>query len=438
MTERDARSYRTRYHARWVLPIASPPVAHGTVDVEGERISWAGSQVNEKPDSKARVVELGDVLLMPGLVNAHTHLDLTVLRGVIDERPFFRWVRQLVAAREQLSAADSLDSARVGILEGLHTGITTYADTAPTDASFEAMREMGVRGIAYREVFGPDPSQCDASLAGLQEAVTSMRARETALVKVGVSPHAPYSVSDQLYTAVAEYAREHGLPLATHVAESEDESALVARGDGDFAAFLKGRGIAVARRARSPVALLERFRVLAPNALLIHCVRCDAADIQAIAAHGAAVATCPRSNFFLHDGARAPFRDLRAAGVRVGVGSDSMASNHNMDVIAEATAAIRPSGSDPMSPDQLAVWELATLGGARALGLERDIGTLESGKEADLAAFPFGPRAASLVTVAGRELVRDGRIVAEPQGVTSRLRAVGERLREWRARRTAG
>ncbi len=243
-----------RYNARVVRAVSGADVEDGTVVVDDDRITYVGPRAGAPP---GRDVELGDVILSPGLVNAHTHLDLTVLRGRFDGLSFFEWIRALTAARAALSPTELLESARAGIREGLLAGITTYADTAPNDAPFEAMRELGVRGIAYREVFGPDPAQRDASMDGLREAVAAMRARETPLVRAGVSPHAPYSVSDELFTAVATHARSEGLPLATHVAESDEESLLVATGEGAFAAFLRGRGIPVGPRGHTPVELLR-------------------------------------------------------------------------------------------------------------------------------------------------------------------------------------
>jgi 5-methylthioadenosine/S-adenosylhomocysteine deaminase len=229
-----------------------------------------------------------------------------------------------------------------------------------------------------------------------------------------------------LYREVAAYARAEGLPLATHVAESEEETRLVTRGEGDFAAFLRGRAIAVGPTARSPVSLLEACEVLAPNALLIHCVRVDARDIAAIAAHGSGVALCPLSNAYFGHGA-APVGALHEAGVRLGVGSDSMASNDTMDVLAEAAYALRESSDGKSGPDPNAVWELATIGGARALGMEHETGSLEVGKQADLAVFPVLPGVdpstvaapvgrgstpamqASMVIVAGRVILSNDR-----------------------------
>ncbi len=394
-----------RYHARTVFPIATPPIEDGTVAVDGEIITYVGPRAGAPA---GRDVELGDVILAPGLVNAHTHLDLTALRGTLDGLAFFDWIRALVAARAKLTAEELLESARTGIREGLLAGITTFADTAANDAPFTAMLELGVRGIAYRESFGPDTAQCDGSIRELRHEVAAMRERETSLVRVGVSPHAPYSVSDTLFREIAAFARAERLPLATHIAESEDESQLVSGGTGAFADFLRGRGIAVEPRARTPIDLLDRNDVLGENVLLIHCVRADDADIATILKHQCGVASCPMSNRFFAHGAP-PVEAMRAAGVRIGVGSDSLASNDRMDMLREARVAL---GESANVND---VWHLATRGGARALRLDHLIGTLEAGKRADLAAFGGGSPSSSeihaaFVMVAGRELVKDGRL----------------------------
>ena len=443
VSERPARAWSTAYHAAWVLPISSEPIRDGAVVVEDGRIRWVGRRDDMPDATHAHVHELGDAILAPGLVNAHTHLDLTALRGLLDGESFFGWIRAVVESRDVLTPAEQLSSARAGVLEGLEAGITTFADTAPSSTAFEAMRELGARGIAYIETFGPHPAQVDASLAALRERIGTLRPLETPLVKLGVSPHAPYSVSDALYAAVADFARAERLPLAMHVAESEAESELVAAGQGPFATLLQGRGIDTAPRGRSPVAMLEANRVLGSDALLIHCVRCDAADIATIARVDAAVVTCPYSNRYFGHG-RAPVRELLAAGVRVGAGTDSMASNERMDLLIEAHTAL-----GGRADDWPAAWELCTLGAARALGLDEEIGTLEAGKAADLTAFGVShaeatteqppwkvppARKALLTTVAGVDRVRNRRFSGDEAGLTVRAAAAAAQLREWRRR----
>ena len=457
MSEHAERAYRTRYHANWILPVTGPAIQNGTIVVEGDKIAWVGPRAHAPAAQPAGDEELGDVILVPGLVNTHTHLDLTVMRGFLEELGFFHWIRTLTAARAELKYDDLLASAKLGILEGFRNGVTTFADTAPSPAGLDAMRALGARGIAYREVFGPDPRQWSASLDELRRAVRAMKTYETPMVRIGVSPHAPYSVSDELFAAVAAFAEENHLPVATHVAESEDESDLIENAEGAFAAFLHGRKIDVKPRGRSPIDMLHKNGILAQRALLIHCVRADAEDVKLIASHGCGVAHCPVSNAKLGHGV-APLTALLDQGVHVGLGSDSMASNNRMDLLAEARIAILAQRGMAHRDDLLTARdaiELATIGGARALGLGASIGSLEAGKQADFAAFRLpvehGPlydpydalvwsgsgATAARVVIAGQERVRDGAVIGvNVQAVADCVAVAATRLANWKRGRT--
>jgi len=437
-----------RYRARWVVPIASPPLAHAVVAVEGDRIVFVGPP-GEAPAGDD--VDLGDVVLMPGLVNAHCHLELTAMRGFLEDLDFRRWIVRLTGARRAVLDRDALlDSARFGLVEGVRAGITTYADTCDSGVVMQAMREAGVRGVMYQEVFGPDPAQCEESIAGLRAKVAGLRYLETPLVRLGISPHAPYTVSDDLFRAATTLAREQHLPMAIHIAESELERTYVVEGAGPFADGLRRRGISVSKRGESSIQLLDALGVLDVAPLLIHCVRIDAGDVATIADSHCPVAHCPVSNAKLGHGI-APIDELLAAGVVVGLGSDSMASNNRMDMLEEARTALlgqRVRIGSWETPEALDVLEMATIGGAHALGLGDVIGTLEPGKQADLSAFridrtspTFDPvtaavfsitgASAQFVTVAGRVLLRDGNLVDPRVGLAERMQALGESLGAW-------
>lgn len=447
---------RVRWHARWVVPVATPAICGGTVITEGAHIVWVGERAFAP--AGGRDEELGDAILTPGLVNAHTHLDLTALRGTLEGLSFFNWVRALTAIRtEVLSDEDFAASALMGVAEGLSNGVTTFADTAPGEAAFEAMRVLGVRGIAFREVFGPDPRHCASSLATLRDQMAALRPRETSLVRVGVSPHAPYSVSDALFAAVAQFAAEERYPVAVHIAESEDEQLLVTAGAGRYAEFLRGRDIPVVPRGSEPLEILERAGLLRAHTLLIHGVRFGDAALPRVAASGCGVAHCPASNARLGHGI-APIYALLKSGARVGLGSDSMASNDRMDLLEEARLASLQQRSALRSHDALpakAAFRLATLGGAEALRMDEHIGSLEVGKQADLAAFRvpphggpvtdplsalvFGPRPLTdRVVVAGTERVRDGSVIGADSAGHARVADAAERVKRWRAQRSPG
>jgi 5-methylthioadenosine/S-adenosylhomocysteine deaminase len=442
---------RVAWHAAWVLPIASPPVRDGAVIVEGDRIVWVGpSHAAQAPVHE----RLGNVVLLPGLVNAHTHLELTGLRGFLEGLPFRDWLRALtLVRRDVLSADDLLDAARLGVAEGLRAGITTFADCSASGVPVRALVESGARGRVYLETFGPDIQQVDASMAQLRVAVQRWRGEASTLVDVGVSPHAPYTVSEALYAAVATYARTEQLFVATHIAESAAETAFVRDGTGPFADGLRARGIAVHATQQSPLALLERTGLLGPTTLCIHAIQLDAADIARLAASDARVVHCPISNAKLGQGI-APVLALRRAGVAVGLGSDSVVSNDAMDLVQEARQAVLLQSIAAATPDALSAHDalaMATSGGAVALGLEPGLGTLAVGAPADLAAFRldapeavplFDPavalvhvlgagRRAALTMVQGRVLVRDGALLAGDPDVPTRVAAAADRIVAW-------
>lgn len=452
---------RTLYTADWVLPIVGVPIRDGAVLVDGAHIAWVGPRESFPSEwSECAHTSLGAAALMPGLVNAHTHLELTGLRGFLEGLDFREWLHTLtVVRRDLLGAEELLDASRVGLVEALQHGITTVADTTDSAIPLAAMRELGVRGIGYVEVFGPDPAQCAASMQGLEQRVRELRALDTALVLVGVSPHAPYTVSAPLFRAVAAFARAEGLRMAVHVAESEAESQFVRDGEGPFAERLRARGIPVAPQARSPIALLDDTGVLAAQPLLIHVIRADDDDMARIAHHGATIVHCPISNAKLGHGMAALDRML-AHGIATGLGSDSVASNDRLHLLDEARMATLLHAIRSGVPDSLsahAALALATRGGAAALGLADRIGTLETGKEADLVAFPLddpslipvydpavalvhalaGGARARFVMVAGRVLVHHSHVTGSDPAWIERLKATGERLREWRQRAPA-
>ena len=238
--------------------------------------------------------------------------------------------------------------------------------------------------------------------------------------------------------------------MAIHLAESDLEQRLVVDGAGPFADGLRRRDIAVSQRASSPVQLLANLGVLDVAPLLIHCVRVNDADIRSIAESRSSVAHCPASNAKLGHGV-APLDEMLAAGITVGLGTDSMASNNRMDILEEARLALlaqRMRVASFETPEAIDVLELATIGGARAIGIDADVGTLEPGKQADLAAFAIDglgpihdPVSAAVfaltaartrfVAVAGKPLMRDGALVTRRAGLHQRIGALGDALANW-------
>jgi len=440
-----------RYHARWVVPVTRPPIENGCVSVAPDgNIVYVGSTSAAPPGDDR---DLGDCVLMPGIINAHTHLELTSMRGFLEDLCFNDWIDKLRSSRkEALTDEMLLDSARFGIVEGLHAGITTYADTCSTGLVMQAMIEMGVRGIMYQETFGSAPEQCEDSMNVLRAAISRLLPLQTGLVRLGVSPHAPYTISDSLYAASADLAREAGLPMGLHIAESVSEQQIVCDAAGPFADEWRLRGLTVVPRARTPVALLEATGCLSNTTLLIHCVQLDSEDIETIRRHGCSVAHCPASNAKFGHGI-APVADLLAKGVTVGLGSDSVASNNRIDILEEARLAILFQRAVKRTERALTAQqalELATIGGARALGIDDKVGSLEVGKEADLAAFPLSAARATpvgdivaailfavagtpaqFVAVRGELRIVEGRLVVPDPALVQRVVASANALAAW-------
>ena len=369
-----------RLRARWVIPVVAPPIPQGAVLVDGDgRIGSVGPDAAVPRPDGAADLDLGEAALLPGLVNTHAHLELMALRGLVTEVPFPRWIARVKRLGDVLAPDHFRASARWGVLESFAHGITTIGDTGRTGMGARAMAELGARGVAYHETFGPDPAQLDQSLKVLQDALHELDALASDRLEIGVSPHAPYTVSDQLLAAVGSLAHIQNRKVAMHVAESVEERMFMAEGRGAFADHLRGRGIAVEPRGASSVrwALETGLEPLRP--LLIHCVHVDGEDARAMAACGASAAHCPSSNQLLGNG-HAPLGLLQDAGVTVGVGTDSVAAGNSLDLFHESRQAAL---GVPLAPNyQL---RLITAGAADALGIE-DAGRLVPGAWADLCA----------------------------------------------------
>ena len=391
-----------RIRAQFVHPVTAPPIDDGAVPVDDRgTIAAVGPNLVVPTRPGARQLEFPDARLLPGLVNTHTHLELTHLAGKNAEREFAAWIRTLRALKDATTPEEFSRSAEQGVRDAWAAGVTCVADTGSTGAPLEALARLGGRGIYYQEVFGPDPAQCAASMAELERALARLSPLASSPLSLGVSPHAPYTVSEPLYRAVADLARRERWPLAMHLAESRAETELVRDGSGAFADALRARGFAVRAQHCSPVQYLLRLGVLqrATGWLCIHGVQVDGPDIDVLRDAGVAVAHCPRSNR-VHGHGTAPLAAFRRAGLPVGLGTDSVVSVGDSSLLAEATAA-GLDGEDAL--------RMLTIEGARALGLEREIGSLEVGKQGDLAVFPSTilhrpppPSTALLTLVAGR------------------------------------
>lgn len=389
------------YTARYLLSTARNIIENGALLVDDARItSVAPHDELKHQHPHVPVTDYGESVITPGFVNTHTHTELTAMRGFLDnaEHDFFLWLRRLTRARQDLMTAEDLyTSSAFGAVEAIRSGVTCIGDASDSAATtMRALRDTGLRAIIYQELFGIDERIADAQLAKLKDKINLLRELESSPVQIGISPHAPYTVSGKLIELASRYAIDERLPVMMHAAESAAELAFMMHGTGAFAEGLRARGIAWTPPQKSTIRYLHERGLLEAKPLLAHCITLDNADLDLIAEHDAAIAHCPKSNLKLGHG-RAPLTAMIERKIRTGLGSDSVASNNTGDLLEESRFALllarlkRETDEGGMFAVSTAdALELATHGGARALGLENEIGTLEVDKRADFAVISLG------------------------------------------------
>ena len=390
-----------RLTAPWVVPIEGPPLANGAILIgEDGRLAAIGPDHALPTPPGIAAERLTAAALLPGLINTHTHLELTGFDDLVPESDFPEWIRRIIALKAARSAPEFLVAARQGVRDCWSGGVTTVADTGDSGSVIRALAELGGSGIAYHEVFGPHPDQAGAAIDAANTRLVELERFTGPRVRLGLSPHAPYSVSGELYARVAVLAAERDLPIAVHIAESEDESLLLEKGAGGFAVAWTARGIPLPPSPGcSPVAWLDRHGILGPRTLCIHVVRASTSDLDTLTQRNASIAHCPRSNR-RHGHGAAPLGPMLSRGLRVGIGTDSVASVSPLDLAAEACMAQQSAGLG----DEAAL-RLVTLDGARALGLDAEVGSLVPGKWGDVVAVGL-PGAVDASHLAGTLLSR--------------------------------
>jgi cytosine/adenosine deaminase-related metal-dependent hydrolase len=356
--------------ARWVFPVSGPPLEGGTITIRGDRIESVDPVGIRTPD-----VDFGNAAIIPGLVNAHTHLDLTGARGAVPPGPdFVGWLRQVIAHRRTQNAVGIAADIRTGLEESLRFGTTLIGDIAAGGSSWTALADAPVWAVCFREVLGLPHTRV---MSAWHEVIEWANAHpDTPTCRAGVSPHAPYSVHKATIEAAARL-----WPVCIHLAETTDERKLLERRDGPFVPFLSELGVwdpdglapswdwIVWKTSRSPAALFAHGNYLPPQTRL---------------PPNATVVFCPRTHAaFGHP--PHPFRELMANGARIALGTDSLASNPDLDVLAEARFIHARYPDVP--GDQ--VLRMTALNGAEALGYGRITGSLEAGKSADLVVVPL-------------------------------------------------
>ena len=369
----------TAYRAAWACPIDQPPIRDAVLEISdgvivGIRESGAGSQES----GGGQVTDLGNVVLLPGLINAHTHLELSWLRGRVPQaNSFTGWVKTLFAQRrpDQVMTPELIAPIHDAIDELRRTGTAAVGDISNSLAAVEPMRQAGLQGVVFHELLGF--KERDGAL------IEATRERRTAAadqgIRVTLAPHAPYSTSVELFKAIREVVSASDCPImSVHLGESPEEVELLATGGGAWRGMLEAIG---AWRddwqipACGPVQFLERHGVIDAKTLVVHGVQFDDAALQRLKELDATLVTCPRSNRWVGVG-YPPVDRFYQSGVRVAVGTDSLASVDDLNLFSELKTMRWLAPSVPARQ----ILESATLGGARALGLDGELGSLTPGK----------------------------------------------------------
>lgn len=405
--------------ARWVLPMDGPPIEDGAILVRDDRIAEVGS-------ASAIVLPEGDeqrdfeqAALMPGFVDLHTHLQYSAFRGLCDDLPYTWWKIQVGELAQRLDDDDWRASADLGVLEALQSGITCVADISDASFALDAVLAAGLRGVLYREVSGMGHRVADAKLAEAEEEIVKARAKaEGRPVTIGVAPHSPYAASSEIYAGCAALADRLDLPIATHLAGSKDEYDFVKHGSSPLAyEYREQRGwqdIPWQPMGVSPVKYVQQWEVLhCDNVMVAHAIHASDEDVAILARYDVAVAHCPRCAAKLGMGV-APLRRYLTHGLRLGLGTDSPASSSIMDFFDEMRIGLLMQRAATQSVGEFSAARfvrMATTGGAAALKLDREIGTLAPGMAADIIAvdlshahqLPGGDPYSTLVYTANQE-----------------------------------
>ncbi len=389
------------YAARHVLPVASPPIVDGAVVVDGDRIVAVGPRdvvLNSDP-GEGEIRELGDVAMMPGLVNAHTHVELSWLGN--DPLPgddYMTWLRALLDRRDTGQPQDAAGIAKQSIEGMVARGTVAVGDVGNATWVVPLLARSELAGVFFFEIYGLRSVALEKLLVESAAAMDALEqdpdlAASGDRWRIALTPHGPHTASTPLLKALAGRSAASNEPLSIHVAESNEEVSLLADGSGPLPdLFRKRAGWDEGWQApgHSPVEQLDRAGALSPRTLAVHCVHLDRLDHSKLQSRGVSVITCPRSNRRLGVGT-APIPRIMREGIPVALGTDSLASAPDLDLFGEMSALIEVHPE--LKP--AAVLRMATLNGATALGLDKRFGSIEAGKSARLVVVPLETAGAS-------------------------------------------
>ncbi len=366
---------KTRYRAAWIVPIVTSPIKNGWVEIEEGVVTSTGSYENFS-DRRSADVDLGNSIVLPGLVNAHTHLELSDLRGRVPvSQSMPKWSRYLMGQIGRDSPTENM--IRLAVHELLNSGTVLVGDISNTLASVSVLKDLGLSGVVFKELLGFDVISAETLVS---ESVSQLQrlAGSDEKLRMSLAAHAPYSVSPDLFSALSEARSENQLgPISVHIAESSEELEFLATGQGpwrDVLEELDKWNTAWSPSSTSPVSYLEQFGWLGPHTLMVHGVQLTKSDLSLMTNSGVTLVTCPRSNYWTGAGSP-PVADFYRSGVRIAVGTDSLASVADLNLFSELRE-IRRLAPEISAADIL---RSATQSGAYALGFGNEFGAIAPG-----------------------------------------------------------
>ncbi len=431
--------------ARWVLPIDGPPIEHGVVVIAGRQVAAVLTQEQFQSTGGVLNKDYGQAIITPGLINLHTHLDYSDLALFDTQSSFFNWISNLMANAWKWGEGQWQQSALNGARAIAQSGTTLIVDSSFTGQAANAASQVGLRAIVGLEVFGiEEATSQQVWQSWLQKYHNFMTvasnelksAIDAGFITMTVAPHTPYTVCPSLWQLAKNWADAQGLPVLVHIAESQQECEWIHTGNAELDAFLTNMSVTGANsnyswrgKGMSPVEHLDSLGLLSRNTLAAHAVHLSDKDIELLKKAQVSIAHCPRSNSRLRNGV-ARFLNLVESGLHVGLGTDSSASVDDLNVLNEARFAwnLHRAVNPDFSLTAKDALEALTIVAAQAVGLSDKVGTLTTGKEADIAVFAidsnyrqdcspydvllYGDTSAIDVFVGGRPIVSNHKVTA--------------------------
>jgi len=371
-----------KINADWILPITSPLIKDGAIIVEGNLIRAVGGKKDLSEFPCDEIIDCSDKILLPGFVNAHSHLELTGFRGKIKKGlPFTDWARKVVSIRKDITENEIATAIKDGLNELISSGVTTAGDFSQTGITAKILNERGLRGTVFLEFAGFNPEQKDERLRELKNKLRTPNSK-LRTVKFGIAPHAPYSVSAELLKESHSFARERELPIAIHISEMPEEIEFIKNGSGEMKDLLIDFGVWNDKwmpPQTTPVQYLHNLGIL-KGAIGIHLNIVTEDDIRILKENDVSVVYCPGSNKWFGRNWKYPLREFLNNDINVVIGTDSLLSNEKLNMFYE----MRVLKENFPDLENDIILKMATVNGAKAIGFEGEAGEIAVGRKADI------------------------------------------------------